>query len=93
MSITVTNRRSFRYAAIGFFLGIMSPIAWITVHLILFPDPALTLLGQISADITRSTYQLALYTYMGGGTALVMAALGYYIGKAGECSAIFAEVK
>ena len=84
MSITATNRRSFRYAIIGFFLGIMSPIAWITVHLILFPDPVLSLLGQISADITRSTYQLALYTYMGAGTALVMAALGYYIGKAGD---------
>lgn len=84
MSITATNRRSFRYAIIGFFLGIMSPISWITVHLILFPDPVLSLLDQIAADITRSTYQLALYTYMGAGTALVMAALGYYIGKAGD---------
>lgn len=84
MSITATDRRSFRYAAIGFLLGIMSPIAWITINLILFPDPALSLLGQIAADITRSTYQLALYTYMGGGTALVMAALGYSIGRAGD---------
>jgi methyl-accepting chemotaxis protein len=84
MSNTATANRSFRYALIGFFLGITAPIAWIAIHLILFHDPALSIWGQITADITRDSYQLALYTYMGAGTALVMATLGYFIGKAGD---------
>ena len=39
---------------------------------------------QILADAVKSTYNMALYSYMGLGTALVMSLLGYFIGKAGD---------
>lgn len=72
------------YASSGFLLGISAPIAWTLIRLILFPDPNLSLYVQIFSDITRTPYNMALYAYMGIGTAIVMAILGYYIGKAGD---------
>lgn len=79
-----TEKRSIRYASLGFILGITAPVAWIVIRLIFFPDPGLSLLGQITSDITQSAYHVALYTYMGAGTALVMAFLGFFIGQAGD---------
>ncbi len=77
------NRRTL-YAVLGFVLGITAPIAWTVLRLVFFPDPDLTLAQQIFADAVKSTYNLALYSYMGLGTALVMSFLGYFIGKAGD---------
>jgi methyl-accepting chemotaxis protein len=74
--------RSQLYALIGFFLGISAPIGWIILRLLLFSEPGVSLGTQISSDITRSAQSLALYVYMGGGTACVLAVVGFFIGKA-----------
>ncbi len=84
MQKSLTKKRSVTYTVLGFILGITAPIAWVAIRLIYFPEPDLSFWEQITSDITRSAYQIVLYIYMGGGTALVMAALGYFIGKAGD---------
>jgi methyl-accepting chemotaxis protein len=74
--------RSQLYAVIGFVLGISAPIGWIILRLLLFSEPGVSLGTQITSDITRNGQSLALYAYMGGGTACVLAVFGYFIGKA-----------
>lgn len=97
---TVKNRRSLYYAVFGFILGITAPVAWIVIRLIFFPTPDQSWWTQIVADITKDSYNIALYTFMGVGTALVMSFLGFFIGKssdelyrrAGELDALHREV-
>ncbi|MCM2359938.1 MAG: methyl-accepting chemotaxis protein [Geobacteraceae bacterium] len=84
MQNDLIQKRSVLYAILGFILGISAPIAWIAIRLIFFSEPGLSLWEQITSDITRSAYHTALYIYMGAGTALVMACLGFFIGKAGD---------
>lgn len=84
MQKALAEKRSVSYALLGFILGITAPVAWIAIRLIFFPEPGLSFWGQITSDITQSAYHIALYTYMGAGTALVMACLGFFIGKAGD---------
>lgn len=81
---TPKNKRSIIYAGLGFILGITAPVAWIVLRLILFPDPGQSLWTQVISDITRSSYNEVLYTYMGVGTALVMSFLGFFIGKSSD---------
>jgi methyl-accepting chemotaxis protein len=96
----IKNNRRILYAALGFFLGITAPVGWIAIRLVLFPAPDQSLWTQIVADITKNSYNLALFTYMGAGTALVMSSLGYFIGKssdelysrAGELDSLHREV-
>jgi methyl-accepting chemotaxis protein len=73
--------RSKLYATLGFFLGISAPLGWTVLRLIVFADPGLPLASQIFTEV--STPQgMTLFAYMGGGTALVMALFGYFIGGA-----------
>ncbi len=81
---TLAEKRSVRYALLGFVLGITAPVAWIAIRLVFFSEPGLSLWEQITSDITRSAYNVAMYAYMGAGTALVMAMLGHFIGKASD---------
>jgi methyl-accepting chemotaxis protein len=74
--------RSTQYALIGFFLGISAPVGWNMLRLILFADPAVPLSSQVFSEMTQSTQGAALYLYMGGGTACVLAVFGYFIGRA-----------
>lgn len=80
----VETSRSIIYASAGFLLGLLAPIAWTVIRLIFFPDLTMPLGAQILSDITKNSYNMALYTYMGLGTAGVMAFLGFYIGKASD---------
>ncbi len=77
-----TKNRKVLYSSLGFVLGISAPIAWVVIRIIFFPEAGLSFWGQVVADITRSKQNVALYVYMGVGTALVMSFLGYFIGKA-----------
>ncbi|HTP66107.1 MAG TPA: methyl-accepting chemotaxis protein [Geobacteraceae bacterium] len=94
-----TGRR-FLYAEVGFVMGISAPLIWIIIRLILFQNPEQSLWAQIVSDITRDGEHLALYCYMGFGTAVTMSSLGYFIGKAtdelyrrgGEMDALHREV-
>jgi len=81
--IADTNR-SHLYAIVGLCLGISAPIGWTMLRLVLFADPGLPLSAQIFSDMTRNAQGIALYLYMGAGTACVLAFFGYFIGKAAD---------
>jgi hypothetical protein len=74
------GNRSQMYALIGLFLGISAPVGWTVLRLLLFADPNLPLSVQIFSDMTRNAQGMALYGYMGGGTACVLAFFGFFIG-------------
>lgn len=74
--------RSVLYGLIGFFLGISAPLGWIALRLVLFADPSLPLSSQIFTEMIQSAQGMALYIYMGGGTACVLAVFGFFIGRA-----------
>ena len=84
MQDSLSNKRSLRYASLGFILGITAPFAWLAIRLIFFAEPGIPYWTQITSEVTKSAYNIALYTYMGAGTALVMSCLGFFIGKAGD---------
>lgn len=81
-SSTRTKKRKALYAIFGFFLGISAPIAWILIRLVFFPEPGMSFWSQIVGDITKNGQNIALYCYMGIGTAFVMSFLGFFIGRA-----------
>jgi len=78
------KKRSILYSVSGFLLGVAAPVGWIALRLLFYYDPSLGFLEQILRDITKNSEHFALYNYMGGGTAMVLAILGYMIGKNGD---------
>lgn len=68
----------------GVFLGVFAPIGWTMLRLTLFWVPGEPLWSQIVGDIVASSKSIALYLYMGGGTAVVLGAFGYFIGRASQ---------
>ena len=76
--------RSKLFSAGGFLLGVFAPVGWVVIRLLLSYDAGLGLFEQIINDIVKDGEQFATYTYMGGGTAVVLAVLGYMIGKNGD---------
>lgn len=77
-----THKREVVYAIGGMFLGVMAPLGWIVLRLLLFWQDGSDLAGQVIGDIVQSPQQVALYLYMCCGTALVLGACGYFIGQA-----------
>jgi methyl-accepting chemotaxis protein len=65
----------------GFLLGICAPVGWIIIRTLLFYDSGKPLLDQILNDILASPEHLAMYIYMGFGTAIVFAVMGYLISQ------------
>ena len=73
--------RSILYASFGFIMGIAAPLIWILIRLVLFINPDQPFLAQILSDITKDAANMALYSYMGFGTAVSMSSLGFIIGR------------
>ncbi|BCA79457.1 methyl-accepting chemotaxis protein [Desulfuromonas sp. AOP6] len=76
--------RSRVYATGGFALGILAPLGWILLRLILFWNPEQTLWQQIVGPFLGSEEGRLLYAYMGLGTALVLGVFGFYLGKTSQ---------
>lgn len=76
------KRRELAYAAGGMLLGVMAPLGWIVLRLLIFWQEGAGLVDQIVGDMVRNPQQMALYLYMCGGTAMVLGAFGYFIGQA-----------
>jgi methyl-accepting chemotaxis protein len=83
-SSTKTRRKRTLYPFVGFVLGISAPLAWIIIRLMFFTEADKPVWSQIIADITMDRQHLALYAFMGFGTALAMSLLGILIGKAND---------
>ncbi len=77
-------KKSKRYSATGFFLGISAPVGWMMIKILFFFDGSSSVLEQVYNDIFGQTENLVLYNYMGFGTAVVLSILGYLIGKNGD---------
>ena len=65
----------------GMALGVMAPLGWVFLRLILFWQSGETLVEQIVGDIVRTPQQVALYIYMCLGTAGVLGCFGFFIGR------------
>jgi methyl-accepting chemotaxis protein len=76
------TKREVKYATAGLLLGVMAPLGWISLRLLLFWQERQGLVDQVLDDITRSPEQMTLYFYMCGGTALVLGSFGYFLGRA-----------
>ena len=76
------RRRELAYAAGGMLLGVMAPIGWIILRLLLFWQDGVGMAEQVVGDMVRNPQQIALYLYMCGGTAMVLGAFGFFIGQA-----------
>ncbi len=78
------KKHSTQFSIGGFLLGVTAPIGWIVIRMLCFYDSKQTFFAQLLSDITRDGEHFALYCYMGGGTALVLASLGYMIGNSSD---------
>jgi methyl-accepting chemotaxis protein len=78
------RRHSILFSMSGFLLGVGAPVGWIAVKLLFYYDAKMGFFEQILNDIVRDGEHFAMYSYMGGGTAMVLAVLGYMIGKNGD---------
>ncbi len=75
------HTRAILYLVSGFFLGSGAPLAWSFIRLVLFREPALSPWAQVLSDLTRNSQNMALYSYMGFGTAMVLGTLGFIVGR------------
>ncbi len=83
-SLTMLRSRTLLYLVGGFFLGCGAPLAWSLIRLLLFREPALSPWAQILSDLTRNSQNMALYVYMGFGTAMVLGTLGFIVGRVAD---------
>ncbi|MDD2733880.1 MAG: methyl-accepting chemotaxis protein [Desulfuromonadaceae bacterium] len=78
------KRHSILFSVGGFLLGIFAPVGWALIRAVCFFESNRGVAEQIIHDIVKDSEHFALYNYMGGGTAIVLAVLGYLIGKNGD---------
>ncbi|WP_231934400.1 methyl-accepting chemotaxis protein [Geobacter sp. DSM 9736] len=79
----LTDRKTL-YSLLGLMLGVSAPVVWTVLRIIFFRDTSLSLSQLVYGDIVKDSYNIALYSYMGIGTALVMGFLGRRIGKVSD---------
>jgi methyl-accepting chemotaxis protein len=72
------------YSLLGFLLGVGAPLGWLFFRLVLFHDPGQSLIMQLLSDINKDVEHRLLYLYMSVGTSLVLATVGFLIGKNGD---------
>ncbi|MDD5285042.1 MAG: methyl-accepting chemotaxis protein [Desulfuromonadaceae bacterium] len=78
------KKQSTIFSVGGFLLGVTAPMGWIVIRTLFFYDSRQPFIIQLFSDVIRDVEHFALYCYMGGGTALVLATLGYLIGKSSD---------
>ena len=78
------KKHSTLFSVGGLLLGVSAPIGWAAIRLLFYYDTNSGFFEQILHDIVKDSEHFAHYNYMGGGTAMVLAVLGYMIGKNGD---------
>ncbi len=76
--------RSVLYASAGFMLGIAAPIGWLFVRMMFFYESGASFWNQSIGHFLQDSEHIALVTYMGAGTAIVLGTFGFFIGRAAE---------
>jgi len=79
-----SGKRDIAYAICGMLLGVMAPIGWIILRLILFWDDSASLFEQVFRDIMGTEQNRYMYSYMCGGTMMVLGSFGFFIGRASQ---------
>lgn len=79
-----SGKRDIAYAAGGMLLGVMAPIGWIILRLMLFWDNSSSLFDQVFQDIMGTEQSRYMYSYMCGGTMVVLGSFGFFIGRASQ---------
>jgi methyl-accepting chemotaxis protein len=79
-----SGKRDVAYAACGMLLGVMAPLGWIVLRLMLFWDDSHSLVEQIMQDIMGTEQSRYMYSYMCGGTMMVLGSFGFFIGRASQ---------
>lgn len=79
-----SGKREVVYTLCGMLLGVMAPLGWIVLRLMLFWDSELPLLDQVVNDIVATRQSLYMYSYMCGGTMMVLGIFGFFIGSASQ---------
>lgn len=79
-----SGKRDVAYAACGMLLGVMAPIGWIILRLMLFWDDSQSLADQVIQDIMGTEQSRYMYSYMCGGTMMVLGSFGFFIGRASQ---------
>ncbi len=76
--------RKFLYALCGLGLGVLAPVGWILLRPLLFGVDQFGFWEQVLQDLLCCDENIALYLYMGGGTAVVLGFFGFFIGKSSQ---------
>ncbi|KIH75784.1 methyl-accepting chemotaxis sensory transducer with GAF sensor [Geoalkalibacter ferrihydriticus] len=85
MSVAGKNiDRKILYTLGGLGLGILAPIGWILLRPLLFWAPGVGYWEQVGRALLAGGESLALFLYMGGGTAVVLGCFGFFIGKSSQ---------
>jgi len=79
-----SGKREFTYAFGGMLLGVMAPIGWIILRLMLFWESGNSLFDQVLHDILGIEQNRYMYAYMCGGTMMVLGTCGFFIGRASQ---------
>ena len=79
-----SGKRDIAYALVGMLFGVMAPVGWIILRLMLFWDDGSSLLDQVVKDILGTVQNRYMYAYMCGGTMMVLGTFGFFIGRASQ---------
>ena len=80
----ISANRSWLYGFYGICLGLLAPIGWMALRLLLFWQEGQGLWQQIVTGVAASRESIALFIYMGGGTALVFGWVGFILGRGAQ---------
>lgn len=78
------SKRKVVFAGYGILLGVMAPLGWIVLRLMLFWDDSSSLLDQVFQDIIGTEQNSYMYAYMCGGTMMVLGSFGFFIGRSSQ---------
>jgi len=78
------GKREVVYTLCGMLLGVMAPVGWIVLRLMLFWNSGESLFDQVMNDIIATRQSTFMYAYMCGGTMMVLGTFGFFIGRSSQ---------
>ncbi|MDX1765037.1 MAG: GAF domain-containing protein, partial [bacterium] len=74
-------KKRISYAINGVFMGLGAPLGWLLVDILFCRPPGESILTFVAQEITRSSQQMLLFTYMTLATSLVLSVTGFLVGQ------------
>ena len=79
--IRKSGGRAFRYALLGFILGLFTPLGWLGLDLLFSKPEAISVIPYLKSLFSGDSHNVMTVLYMSLGTSSVMAVFGYLIGR------------